>query len=80
VRFQRLLRMRGGKLGHSSRRAAGLFRHSFQRRLVCFHKGGGDRAVRLEDRFGEAGRLRARVPNNAAASKKGSCASAKAPR
>jgi hypothetical protein len=63
--------MRGGKLGHSSRRAAGLFRHSFQRRFVGFHEGGGDRAIRLEDRcFGEAGRLRARVPNNAAASKK----------
>ncbi len=51
----------GGDLGASSMRAAGLFRYLFQRRFVGFGEGGGDRTVRLEDRFDEAGCQRARV-------------------
>ena len=47
--------------GASLRRAAGLFRYFIQRRFVGVGKGGGDRTVRLEDRFDEAGSLIARV-------------------
>ena len=38
-------------------RAAGLFCDFFQRRFVGVGEGGGDRALRLEDRFDEIGSL-----------------------
>ncbi len=42
-------------------RAADFFRYFFQLCLVGFREGGGNWAVRLEDRIDETGSLRARI-------------------